>query len=88
MLEHSFHKNFSKQYKKWITSSPQTVLKIDMLILDVLEHPKTGLGHPKRLSWQGGNVWRRKIDKKNRLVYGILPGGIFFISCEGHYDDH
>jgi toxin YoeB len=78
MLKHSFHEILSKQDRKWITSNPQTVLKIDVLIFDVLEHPETGLGHPKCLNWQGGTVWWRKINKKNRLLYGILCDCIFF----------
>ncbi|QIY83147.1 type II toxin-antitoxin system YoeB family toxin [Chryseobacterium sp. NEB161] len=48
-----------------------------------------GTGKPERLRYRDGNVWSRRIDSKNRLVYSIVENivTVEIISAKGHYDD-
>ena len=42
-----------------------------------------GIGKPEPLKYK--NVWSRRIDKENRLVYNIVDGELWIIACRGHY---
>lgn len=47
-----------------------SIKKIEKLIDELSEHPKTGTGKPEQLKGVE-NIWSRRIDKKNRLLYTI-----------------
>lgn len=59
------------------------------LIAELYEHPRTGTGHPKQLSGDRADQWRRKISDKHRLVYEIHDQvvEVLALSAWGHYDD-
>ncbi|MBR1479424.1 MAG: Txe/YoeB family addiction module toxin [Alphaproteobacteria bacterium] len=60
----------------------RVVLLLDGVLLD----PRTGLGKPERLKhYNSREVWSRRIDKKNRLVYEIRADEITILSVFGHY---
>jgi toxin YoeB len=81
-------KKFIAEYINLKKSSPGTVKKINVLIADVLDHPRSGTGKPERLRHNVKEVWSRRIDKRNRLVYIITGRDVYFESCIGHYGDH
>jgi toxin YoeB len=53
------------------------------------DNPYFGTGKPERLKYIEGNVWSRRIDGKNRLIYNVEENiiTIEIISAKGHYDD-
>ena len=56
-----------------------------------MRSPREGIGHPERLKYkEGAEVWSRKINKKDRILYEIDETSeiITIFSCLGHYDDH
>ena len=64
--------------------------KIDILLNEIVTHPRTGTGHPERLKGYGEiERWSRRIDKEHRLVYEIKEEVvlILIVSAYGHYDD-
>lgn len=63
--------------------------KIQTLILELEENPRTGLGSPEQLKHFDGEVWSRIINKKDRLVYEIFESeiSITVIQSLGHYND-
>lgn len=65
-----------------------SIKKIEKLIDELSEHPKTGTGKPEQLKGVE-NIWSRRIDKKNRLLYTIKEEIIvvLVLSVLGHYDD-
>ena len=80
---------FDKEYNYFRQSNSYLVSKIDKLIADTGEHPRSGIGRPERLRHYQGAMWSRRIDQKNRLVYRIIgEDRIRFETCEGHYGDH
>ncbi|NJM16086.1 MAG: Txe/YoeB family addiction module toxin [Bacteroidales bacterium] len=63
--------------------------KIEMLLVELIEHRKTGTGQVEQLIGNRQGQWSRRIDKKNRLVYSINDEIITVevISAKGHFDD-
>jgi toxin YoeB len=63
--------------------------KIEKLLVELIEHPKTGTGQVEQLKGDRQGQWSRRIDKKNRLVYSIddVIVTIEVISAKGHYGD-
>lgn len=65
------------------------LLKLRKLLLELMEHPETGTGHPKPLSGDRAGQWSRRITNKHRLVYSIDEEEItiLVISASSHYGD-
>ena len=63
--------------------------KIEKLLLELIEHPRTGTGQTEQLRGERQGQWSRRIDKKNRLIYTINEEvvTVVVISARGHYDD-
>lgn len=64
------------------------IKKVEKLFLELSEHPYTGTGKPEPLKYLP-NMWSRRLDKKNRLLYTINDEivTVFVLSLKGHYDD-
>ena len=70
-------------------SEPAAFKKAVKLINELMDHPKTGTGHPEPLKGKPENRWSRQITKKHRLVYRILETEVLVLvlTSYGHYDD-
>ena len=70
-------------------NEPANYKKAVKLLNELVEHPKTGTGHPEQLKGMPTNRWSRKISKKHRLVYRIYETEIMVdvLSSYGHYED-
>lgn len=70
-------------------SDPSSFKKAEKLVEELRMHPKTGTGQPECLKRNNGEVWSRKINKKDRLVYEIKEEQILVLvlSAKGHYGD-
>lgn len=81
--------NTAKTQLKLLRAKYPRVLDRVILLLDgVLLDPRIGLGKPERLKhYDSREVWSRRIDKKNRLVYEIRVDEITILSIFGHYTD-
>lgn len=68
---------------------PKLFLKAVVLLNELVEHPKTGTGHPEPLKGQPQGRWSRQISKKHRLVYRIYETEVHvdILAAYGHYDD-
>ncbi|SNS81380.1 toxin YoeB [Ekhidna lutea] len=50
----------------------QSILKkIQRLLNELMEHPKTGTGQPEMLKHELAGLYSRRINRKHRLVYAI-----------------
>ncbi|CAM2813058.1 Txe/YoeB family addiction module toxin [Flavobacterium frigoris] len=65
------------------------ISKLEKIFSELEIHPTTGIGKPEKLKYKTENVWSRKINKKDRLVYEIIDYEviIIIISVLGHYKD-
>ena len=63
--------------------------KIEKLLQELIEHPRTGTGQVEQLKGNMQGKWSRRIDKKNRLVYTIDDEivTVEVISAKGHYGE-
>lgn len=63
--------------------------KISTFLIELENDPRSGTGMPERLKHYEGEVWSRRINKKDRLIYEIFESEIvvFVVSAVGHYDD-
>ncbi len=65
------------------------IKKVTTLLQEIEETPRKGTGNPERLKYHKGEIWSRRINKKDRLVYEIFEEKvtITIIQAVGHYDD-
>lgn len=71
----------------WKRSGQKIVIeKITNLIIDISEHPTTGIGKPEQLKHRLSRLWSRRIDKENRIVYEIQEKCVIIHSLRGHYN--
>ena len=63
--------------------------KLILLLNELKENPRTGLGKPKILKHGLKGLWSRRISQKHRLVYLINEDEFFVlvVSAKGHYFD-
>lgn len=68
---------------------PKAFQKMSNLLLELMEHPTTGTGHPEPLKGELQGRWSRRITKKHRLVYRIYNDEVLvlILSSYGHYED-
>ena len=85
--EIKWSKQAYQELLSWSKSNKKTVQKITELIKDIDEnHPKPGLGKPEQLKGMN-DIWSRRINEKDRLVYKVLTDEILIYQCKGHYQD-
>ena len=70
-------------------TEPKAFLKVQKLLNELKEHPKTGTGHPEQLKGYPDGRWSRRVTKKHRLIYKIYETEIVVLvfSSYGHYGD-
>lgn len=84
---------FTKQAKEDLTrlkkNEPIAYRKVEKLLFELFEHPYSGTGKPKPLSYGKTGQWSRRITAKHRLVYSVDDEKItvLVITASGHYDD-
>ncbi|MBP3832727.1 MAG: Txe/YoeB family addiction module toxin [Bacteroidaceae bacterium] len=84
-----FSEKAQKDLAKLRHSEPTAHKKAVKLINELMEHPKTGTGHPEPLKGDRSGQWSRTITKKHRLIYEIFDTEVHVdvLSAYGHYDD-
>jgi toxin YoeB len=87
--EFSFTRLAVKQRAFLKKNDPNTSGRLGRVLLSILDTPCDGLGKPERLRYKDEEIWSRRVDKKNRIVYEINNEKhlIVIISCLGHYDE-
>jgi toxin YoeB len=69
----------------WLRQDPRTARRIWELMADVKRTPFTGIGKPEPLKSWGENVWSRRINETDRLVYVVRDDRIDFLQARYHY---
>ena len=85
----TFSDDAEEEIKNFKRHEPRVYLKIQKLLLELQEHPRTGTGHPEPLSGDRPGQWSRRITGKHRLIYEIIDDlvKILVLSVYGHYRD-
>ena len=69
----------------WIDTNRKTALRVLDLMDGVMRSPFTGLGKPEHLRHLGGNIWSRRINEADRLVYEVFTDRVVFLQARYHY---
>lgn len=89
MYEIEYTKEARKTLAKWKKSNPTLFKKASKILMDIMLHPRYGLGHPEALI--GGNdiTYLRRITAHDRIVYDIHDSlvTVLIVKAEEHYDD-
>ena len=78
-----------KTLAKWKKSNPILFKKATSILLDMMQHPRTGLGHPEPLVGGHDITYSRHITAHDRIIYDIYDDriSVLVIQCEEHYND-
>ena len=84
-----YSKSAEKTLKKWKKSNPQLFKKATEILIDIMNHPRTGLGHPEPLIGGHEITYSRHITAHDRIIYDIYDASItvLVIQVEEHYND-
>ena len=65
-----------------------TLRKIEVLLVELQEHPKTGTGQPEKLKYNLEGLFSRRINKKHRLIYSVDDNvvSVLVVSAYSHYN--
>jgi toxin YoeB len=76
---------FRDDLRFWVETNRKTALRILDLMDATLRDPFSGIGKPEHLKQLGGNVWSRRINEADRLVYEVFDDRIEFLQGRYHY---
>lgn len=68
-----------------MNTNRKTALRVLDLMEAVVRDPFAGIGKPELLKHLGGNVWSRRINEADRLVYEVFGDRIEFLQARYHY---
>lgn len=79
--------NKAKEHLTFLNSKNKHLVKRYKKLIDsILINPRAGLGKPERLKhYSNREVWSRRVDHKNRLVYEIKEDQLIILSLWNHY---
>ena len=62
--------------------------KVQSLLDELADHPKTGTGKPEELKYSLNGYWSRRINSHDRLIYSIIDYAVtvLVVSASGHYN--
>lgn len=75
--------------KKRKKSNPKLFKKYQKIYHELMDHPRTGIGHPEALIGGNSILYSRHITAHDRIIYEILDEVItvLVLDVEGHYND-
>lgn len=84
-----FSKDAAKIVAKYKKSNPVLYKKLVTLLDELMEHPRTGIGHPEALKAGDSITYSRRITACDRLIYDVYDETVtvLVIEVEGHYKD-
>lgn len=71
--------------RHWVDTNRRTALRVLDLMDAALRDSYEGLGKPEHLRHMGGNVWSRRVNEVDRLVYEVFDDRVEFLQARYHY---
>lgn len=69
----------------WVETNRKMALRVLDLMDAVVRDPFAGVGKPEHLKHFEGNVWSRRINEADRLVYEVFNDRVEFLQARYHY---
>lgn len=87
MYSIKFTEEAQKQLGILARKAPQAIKKLEKLLEELREHPRTGTGQIEQLKHYKEETWSRRITREHRLVYRIHDDvvEVLVLSVYGHY---
>ena len=84
-----FEAKADKIVAKWKKSNPILFKKLRNVLQDIMQHPRTGIGHPEPLVGGGDITYSRHISAHGRIIYNIHDEEVYVVvvELEGLYKD-
>lgn len=84
-----FDRKAEKVIAKWKKSNPNLFKKLRDTLQDIMQHPRSGIGHPEALKGGKDVTWSRHVTAHDRIIYDIHDDEIYVVvvEVEGHYND-
>ena len=85
-----YSKAADKTLKKWKKSNPRLFKKATEVLFDIMQHPRSGIGHPDEALIGGNDItYSRHITANDRIIYDIYDDvvTVLIIQAEEHYND-
>ena len=75
------------QHKK--AGNIAAIKKIEIILVELAEHPYTGTGKPEQLKYNLAGFWSRRINRTDRLIYSVSENTVTVevVSAMGHYEE-
>ena len=89
MYELQFDPSVERIITKWNKSNPILYKKLGKILHELIDHPRTGTGHPEPLKGGNGITYSRHISAHDRIIYDIYDEvvTVLVVELEGHYKD-
>lgn len=72
----------------WLAKNDKRALKrVNMLLKEISRTPFEGVGKPEPLHGNLTGYWSRRINEKDRLIYGVADEVRTILACRTHYND-
>ena len=81
----SFQRQFVEDLEYWVRQDRKLALRVLELVSAALRDPFQGVGKPEPLRHLGADVWSRRVDQANRLVYVVYRDRVDFLQARYHY---
>jgi len=80
-------KKANKDLDHFRQNDKRSYMKCFDLVRDTSKHPREGLGKPERLKYFNEEVWSRRVNHSDRMVYTIYEEEkeVDVSSFKGHY---
>jgi toxin YoeB len=78
-------KECREDLRYWVDTNRKIALRVLDLMDAVMRDPFSGIGKPEHLKHMGGNVWSRRINDADRLVYEVFNDRVEFLQARYHY---
>ena len=79
-------KDIEKHYK---SGDKASIKKIEIILVELAEHPYSGTGKPEQLKYNLAGFWSRRINRTDRLIYSVSENTVTVevVSAMGHYEE-
>ncbi len=84
-----YSKEADHTLRKWKKSNPALFKKATKILMDIMQHPCTGLGPPEALVGGNNVTYSRHITAHDRIVYDIYDDRItaLVVQADEHHNE-
>lgn len=89
MYRIEYSKDVDKTLRKWKKSNPVLFDKTRKVLVDIMQHPRSGIGHPEPMVGGGNITYSRRITANERIIYDVYDQiiAVLVVQVGNHYND-